>query len=90
MIQKAEANKKEIGAENVDFQLGRVQDLTDIDASFDVIISNGAINLIPEKEDVLKAAFRLLKPGGWLLIADVFLVGTLSQDMKARIRSWFQ
>jgi ubiquinone/menaquinone biosynthesis C-methylase UbiE len=90
MIQRAEANKKEIGAENVVFQLDRVQDLTGIDASFDVVMSNGALNLIPEKEEVIVAAFRLLKPGGWLLVADQFLVGPTSRDLKARIQSWFQ
>ncbi len=90
MIRKAEANKKEIKAENVVFQLDRVQDLTGIDASFDVVISNGALNLVPEKEEVIEAAFRLLKPGGWLLVADQFLVGAASKDLKTRIQSWFQ
>ena len=90
MIQSAEANKKAAGADNVTFQLGRVQDLTGNDASFDAIISNGALNLLPEKEDVLEAAFRRLKLGGWLFVADVFLVGPTSKDMQARIQSWFQ
>jgi 2-polyprenyl-3-methyl-5-hydroxy-6-metoxy-1,4-benzoquinol methylase len=90
MIQRAEANKKETGAENVVFQLDRVQDLAGIEARFDVVISNGAINLIPEKEEVIAAAFRLLKPGGRLFVADQFLVGSTSKDMKARIQSWFQ
>ena len=90
MIRRAEVNQKEIGAENVVFQLIRVQDLTGIEASFDVVISNGALNLIPEKEEVLAAVFRLLKPDGWLLVADQFLVGPASNDLKARIQSWFQ
>ena len=90
MIQRAEANKKEIGAENVVFQLNRVQDLTGIDKSFDVVISNGALNLIPEKEEVIAAVFRLLKPDGWLLVADQFLVGPASNDLRTRIQSWFQ
>jgi 2-polyprenyl-3-methyl-5-hydroxy-6-metoxy-1,4-benzoquinol methylase len=90
MIQRAEANKKEIGAENVFFQAGRVQDLASIDASFDVVMSNGTINLIPEKAEVIEAAFRLLKPGGRLFVADQFLVGPTSKDVKARIQSWFQ
>jgi arsenite methyltransferase len=90
MIQRAEANKKEIGAENVVFQLSRVQDLVGIDSSFDVVMSNGVLNLIPEKEDVIKAAFRLLKPGGWFFLADQFLIGPASKDLKARIQSWFQ
>jgi ubiquinone/menaquinone biosynthesis C-methylase UbiE len=90
MIRRAEANKKEIGAENVVFQLSRVQDLVGIDTSFDVVTSNGALHLIPEKEEVVAAVFRLLKPGGWLFIADQFLVGPVSIDLRARIQSWFQ
>jgi ubiquinone/menaquinone biosynthesis C-methylase UbiE len=90
MIRRAEANKKEIGAENVVFQAGRVQDLAGIDATFDVVMSNGVLNLIPEKEEVIEAAFRLLKPSGWLFLADQFLVGPASKDLKARIQSWFQ
>jgi ubiquinone/menaquinone biosynthesis C-methylase UbiE len=90
MIRRAEGNKKEIGAENVVFLLSRVQDLDDIDSSFDVVMSNGALNLIPEKEEVIKAAFRLLKPGGWFFLADQFLVGPASKDLEARIQSWFQ
>lgn len=90
MIQRAEANKKEMGAESVVFQVDRVQNLIGMDESFDVVISNGALNLIPEKEEVIEAAFRLLKPGGWLFVADQFLVGPASKDLKARIQSWFQ
>ena len=90
MIRRAEASRKEIGADNVVFQLDRVQDLTGLDESFDVVTSNGALNLIPEKEEVIAAAFRLLKPGGWFFLADQFLVGPTSKDMKARIQSWFQ
>jgi arsenite methyltransferase len=90
MIRRAEANKKETGVKNVVFQLDRVQDLTGIDASFDVVMSNGALNLMPEKEEVLSAAFRLLKPGGRLFIADQFLVAPISKDINARIKSWFQ
>ena len=90
MVRRAEANKKEIGADNVVFQVGRVQNLIGMDESFDFVISNGALNLIPEKAEVIEAAFRLLKPGGWLFVADQFLVGPTSKDLKARIQSWFQ
>lgn len=90
MVRRAEANKKEIGAENVVFQVDRVQNLIGMDESFDVVISNGVLNLIPEKEEVIEAAFRLLKPGGWLFVADQFLVGPASKNLKARIQSWFQ
>ena len=58
MIRRAEANKKEIGAENVVFQSGRVQDLIGIDTSFAVVISNGALILIPEKEEVIAGGIK--------------------------------
>ncbi|MFZ0613422.1 MAG: methyltransferase domain-containing protein [Desulfobacterales bacterium] len=90
MIERAEANKKKVGAENVVFQLDRVQDLTGLDERFDVVTSNGALNLIPEKKEVMEAVFRLLKPGGRFFVADQFLVGPTPKDMQARIRSWFQ
>lgn len=90
MIDRAQANKKEVGAKNVVFQLDRIQDLTGLDDRFDVVTSNGALNLIPEKKEVMEAVFRFLKPGGWFFVADQFLVGPTQKDLQARIRSWFQ
>ncbi|MFZ1199257.1 MAG: methyltransferase domain-containing protein [Desulfobacterales bacterium] len=90
MIDRAQANKKEVGAKNVVFQLDRIQDLTGLDERFDVVTSNGALNLIPEKKEVMEAVFRFLKPGGWFFIADQFLVGPTQKDLQARLRSWFQ
>ncbi|PQP34367.1 methyltransferase type 11, partial [Desulfobacteraceae bacterium SEEP-SAG9] len=60
------------------------------DESFDVVVSNGVFNLIPDKEAAIAEAFRLLKPGGRFMIADQVLVGELQKDLKTRIDTWFQ
>jgi arsenite methyltransferase len=90
MIRKANANKEMVKAENVDFQVGDVQSLSGMDGRFDVVISNGVFNLIPEKEAALQSMYGLLKPGGRLFIADQFVSRALSKDLKDRVATWFQ
>jgi arsenite methyltransferase len=90
MVQKADANKKMMNADNIHFQVGGVLDLTGMEARFDVVMSNGVFNLIPEKEDALQAAYKLLKPGGKLFMADQFASGTQPKDLKDRVATWFQ
>jgi ubiquinone/menaquinone biosynthesis C-methylase UbiE len=60
-----------------------------MDGRFDVIMSNGVFNLIPDKDEALRAALRLLKPCGKLFLADQFLVGPTTKDIQARVASWF-
>jgi arsenite methyltransferase len=90
MVQKADANKEMINADNIDFQVGRVQDLTGKASRFHVVMSNGVFNLIAEKEEALKAAYQLLKPGGRLFMADQFASGIQSKELKDRVATWFQ
>ncbi len=90
MIDKAKTNQKDAAVDNVIFRKGRAQDISDQGESFDVVISNGVFNLIPEKEMVLDAIYRLLKPGGKLFLADQFFVGRSPKNMKERIGTWFQ
>jgi 2-polyprenyl-3-methyl-5-hydroxy-6-metoxy-1,4-benzoquinol methylase len=90
MIQKANANRELMGSGNVSFQVASVQDIADIDEGFDVIISNGVFNLIPDKDEALQTAYGLLKPGGRLFICDQVLTGPLSKDLRQRVESWFQ
>jgi arsenite methyltransferase len=90
MIRKADANKEMVKAENVDFQVGDVQSLSGMDGRFDVVISNGVFNLIPEKEATLQSVYGLLKPGGRLSMADQFVSQALSKDLKDRVATWFQ
>ena len=58
--------------------------------TFDVVISNGVINLIPDKEAVLAEIIRVLKPGGRLMMADQVDSGNVQKDIKARLANWFQ
>ena len=90
MIQKARSNQHEMKSENIEFKVSGVQELTDMAERFDVVISNGVFNLIPDKDDAVRAVFRLLKPGGRFFLADQFLVGQSTKDLKERVASWFQ
>jgi len=76
---------EKFGYDNVDFKLGYIERLNELDladASFDIIVSNCVINLSPDKEAVLKEAYRLLKPGGELYFSDVYSNRRMPQHLK--------
>jgi len=88
MIERARANKARLGAENVEFRLGEIEHLPVADNTVDVIISNCVINLSPDKPQVFREAFRVLRPGGKLAVSDIVTDGPLPQAVKSSLSAW--
>lgn len=88
MVEKARANKAKIGAHNVDFRLGEIEHMPVADESVDVIISNCVINLSPDKPQVFREAFRVLRPGGKLAVADIVTQGPLPDEIRESLDAW--
>ena len=90
MLDRAERNLSRTDLKNVSFKQGSVEDLPFADADFDVVTSNGAFNLVPDKAGALAEIHRVLKPGGRLMFADEVLTGELPKEKDKIIKSWAQ
>jgi arsenite methyltransferase len=88
MLDKARGAASEMGVDNVTFVEGEVERLPFEDGSFDVVISNGVIDLVPDKSAVFSEIYRVLVPGGRIQVADVTIQRPVSEEGKRNIDLW--
>ena len=88
MLDKARENCKKGGYNNVEFRLGEIENLPVADNSINIIISNCVINLAPNKKRVFGESFRVLKPGGRVMVSDIVLLKELPEFLKSSIDAY--
>jgi SAM-dependent methyltransferase len=88
MVEKARQNAKKGSYTNVEFRLGEIENLPIDDNSVDIIISNCVINLVPDKRRVFAETYRVLKPGGRIMISDLVLLKQLPESVKNSVAAY--
>jgi arsenite methyltransferase len=88
MLERAAGSSREMRLDNVELHESLIEALPLEDASVDLVISNGVIDLVPDKDAVFGEIDRVLRPGGRLQLADVVIHNEVSEDARARIDLW--
>ena len=88
MLEKARQGAKEAGLKNVEFREGYAEELPIVDGWADVVISNGVLNLMPDKSAALEEMSRVLKPNGRLQIGDILVQKVVPESAKRKIDLW--
>jgi arsenite methyltransferase len=88
MADKTRAGARAMGLDHVEVRIGDALDLPVESGTVDVVISNGVINLTPDKDRAYAEAFRILKPGGRLQLADIIVANELSEKIRSDIDLW--
>jgi SAM-dependent methyltransferase len=90
MAERARANLERAGVMSAEVQVGGAESVPYRDATFDVVISNGVINLSPAKEEVFREMYRVLRPGGRLQFADIVVNQSLPPEVASSLEAWSQ
>ena len=90
MVERTKANLKQVKLPNVSFHQGSAEQIAFPPKGFDVAISNGVLNLVANKERALAEIYKVLKPGGRLMLADQVLTGEQPESKKDMLASWYR
>ncbi len=90
MVQRARQNVEKMNINNIEIQQVSSEKIPYEDYSFDIVISNGVINLSPSKQELFKEIYRVLKPGGRIQFADIMLDKELPANLAGSLEAWTQ